>query len=166
MPFTAPLMLGASQEVFPSAILEWDSIYIPGTPLGRVWLKSWTGADPSIINDPNNLFTVITDSGNDIITYNFYGDYRFTLIQNYTTFNNLSGVWLTDGRYNPDFGTPEVINNDIFQLYNGSILTPSPATITVTDYASYDEVVAPSCVISSQFAAASSTLRVKVEYLG
>jgi hypothetical protein len=166
MPFTSPLMLGASQEGVPSATVEFNSFYEGGTPLGRVFQSGENETDGSILSDPNNLLTVITDhSGNDIITYNFYGDYRFTLIQNYTTFNNLSGVWLSDGYWNPSSGTGG-LQQDIFQLYNGSILTPSPATITVVDVTNSYEFFRPSYLIDARFAAASSTLRIKVEYLG
>jgi hypothetical protein len=159
MPFVNPMLFGTSgaQGV---AIVEFESIFEGGTPLGRVFLSGENQTDGTIVSDPDGLFSIVTDfAGNDLVSYNFYGDYKFTLIQNYSSFNNMTGVWLSDGN------TVDGVEQDIFQLYNGSILTPSPVTITVDNDAGIDHF-RPSYLIATRNAQASGTLRIKVEYLG
>jgi len=158
MPFVNPMLFGTSGAQ--GAIVEFGFISEPGTPLGRIFLSGENETDGTIISDPDGLFSIVSDgSGHDLISYNFFGDYKFTLIQNYSSFNNMSGVWLSDGN------TVDGLEQDIFQLYNGSILTPAPATITVDNDAGTD-IIRPSYVISARNASASGTLRIKVEYLG
>ena len=159
MPFVNPMLFGTSgaQGV---AIVEFGVVSETGTPLGRVFLSGENATDGTIVSDPDGLFSIVTDfAGNDLVSYNFFGDYRFTLIQNYSSFNNIAGVWLSDGNTNSG------LEQDIFQLYNGSILTPSPATITVDNDAGTDHF-RPSYQISTRNAQAGGTLRIKVEYLG
>ena len=159
MPFVNPMLFGTSgaQGV---AIVEFENIFEGGTPLGRVFLSGENQTDGTIVSDPDGLFSIVTDfAGNDLVSYNFYGDYKFTLIQNYSSVTNLGGVWLSDGN------TATGLEQDIFQLYDGSLLSPAPATITVDNDAGTDHF-RPSYVIATRNASASGTLRIKVEYLG
>lgn len=158
MPFVNPMLFGTSGAQ--GAIVEFNAVYETGTPLGRIFLSPENETDGSIVSDPDGLFSIYTDPyGSDLVSYNFYGDYKFTLIQNYSSFNNMTGVWLSDGN------TVNGVEQDIFQLYNGSILSPSPVTITVDNDAGTD-IIRPSYVIATRNAQASGTLRIKVEYLG
>lgn len=166
MPFVNPMLFGTSgaQGV---AIVEFESIFEGGTPLGRIFDSPQNETDGTIVSDPDGLFSIYTDgSGHDLVSYNFFGDYRFTLLQNYSSFNNMNFVILSDGTTaDVGGGAPSGLEQDIFQLYNGSILTPSPATITVDNSTGIDHF-RPSYVISARNASASGTLRIKVEYLG
>lgn len=160
MPFVNPMLFGTSgaQGV---AIVEFNAVYETGTPLGRIFLSPENETDGSIVSDPDGLFSIYTDPyGSDLVSYNFYGDYRFTLIQNYSFFNNLDGVWLSDGNTNSG------LEQDIFQLYNGSILTPSPVTITVDNDAGTDHFKPSYTISGGGVKQAGVTLRIKVEYLG
>ena len=158
MPFVNPMLFGTSGAQ--GAIVEFETIIEEGTPLGRIFLSGENRTDGTIVSDPDGLFSIVTDfAGHDLVSYNFFGDYKFTLIQNYSSFNNMSGVWLSDGNTNSG------LEQDIFQLYNGSILTPSPVTITIDNDDGTDHF-RPSYVISTRNASASGTLRIKVEYLG
>jgi hypothetical protein len=159
MPFVNPMLFGTSGAQ--GAIVEFESIYETGTPLGRIFLSGENETNGTIVSDPDGLFSIVTDfAGHDLVSYNFYGDYRFTLLQNYSSFNNMTGVWLSDGN------TVNGVEQDIFQLYNGSILSPSPVTITVDNDAGTD-IIRPSYTISGPgIKQASGTLRIKVEYLG
>ena len=168
MPFVNPMLFGTSgaQGV---AIVEFDSIYETGTPLGRIFdSPEHDSGNGSIVSDPDGLFSIYTDPyGNDLVSYNFYGDYRFTLLQNYSSFTNLGGVWLSDGHTSDvGGGAPSGLEQDIFLLYNGSILTPSPATITVDNDTGVDHFRPSYTISGSGTKQASGTLRIKVEYLG
>ena len=158
MPFVNPMLFGTSGAQV--AIVEFESIFEGGTPLGRIFLSGENETDGTIVSDPQECLSIQTDgSGNDLVAFDKFGDYKFTLIQNYSSFNNMTGVWLSDGNTNSG------LEQDIFQLYNGSILTPSPVTITIDNDDGTDHF-RPSYVISTRNASASGTLRIKVEYLG
>jgi len=164
MPFVNPMLFGTSgaQGV---AIVEFGVVSETGTPLGRVFLSAENQTDGTIVSDPDGLFSIYTDPyGSDLVSYNFYGDYRFTLLQNYSTFTagpgDFNGVWLSDGNTNSG------LEQDIFQLYNGSILTPSPVTITVDNDAGTDHFRPSYEIGGSLDMSTGGTLRIKVEYLG
>lgn len=160
MPFVNPMLFGTSGAQ--GAIVEFGFISEGGTPLGRIFLSpEHQNGIGSIVSDPEGLFTVTTDIyGNDLIEYNFYGDYKFTLIQNYSSVSNLGGIWLSDGNTNTG------LEQDIFQLYNGSLLSPSPVTITVDNDAGIDHFRPSYTIGGTGTRQATGTLRIKVEYLG
>jgi len=160
MPFVNPMLFGTSGAQ--GAIVEFGFISEGGTPLGRVFLSPENEfAIGSIVSDPEGLFTVTTDVyGKDLIEYNFFGDYKFTLIQNYSSVSNLGVIYLTDGNTNTG------LEQDIFQLYNGSLLSPSPVTITVDNDAGTDHFRPSYTISGTGTKQATGTLRIKVEYLG
>jgi len=160
MPFVNPMLFGTSGAQ--GAIVEFGFISEGGTPLGRIFLSPENEfAIGSIVSDPEGLFTVTTDVyGKDLIEYNFFGDYKFTLIQNYSSVSNLGGIWLSDGNTNTG------LEQDIFQLYNGSLLSPSPVTITVDNDAGTDHFRPSYTISGTGTKQATGTLRIKVEYLG
>jgi hypothetical protein len=160
MPFVNPMLFGTSGAQ--GAIVEFGFISEGGTPLGRIFLSPENEfAIGSIVSDPEGLFTVTTDVyGKDLIEYNFFGDYKFTLIQNYSSVSNLGVIYLTDGNTNTG------LEQDIFQLYNGSLLSPSPVTITVDNDAGTDHFRPSYTISGTGTKQATGTLRIKVEYLG
>lgn len=160
MPFVNPMLFGTSGAQ--GAIVEFGFISEGGTPLGRVFLSPENEfAIGSIVSDPEGLFTVTTDVyGKDLIEYNFFGDYKFTLIQNYSSVSNLGVIYLSDGNTNTG------LEQDIFQLYNGSLLSPSPVTITVDNDAGTDHFRPSYTISGTGTKQATGTLRIKVEYLG
>ena len=160
MPFVNPMLFGTSGAQ--GAIVEFGFISEGGTPLGRVFLSpEHDNGIGSIVSDPEGLFTVTTDTyGNDLIEYNFFGDYKFTLIQNYSSVSNLGVIYLSDGN------TATGLEQDIFQLYNGSLLSPAPATITVDNDAGIDHFRPSYTISGTGTKQATGTLRIKVEYLG
>lgn len=160
MPFVNPMLFGTSGAQ--GAIVEFGFISEGGTPLGRIFLSPENEfAIGSIVSDPEGLFTVTTDVyGKDLIEYNFFGDYKFTLIQNYSSVSNLGVIYLSDGNTNTG------LEQDIFQLYNGSLLSPSPVTITVDNDAGTDHFRPSYTISGTGTKQATGTLRIKVEYLG
>lgn len=160
MPFVNPMLFGTSGAQ--GAIVEFGFISEGGTPLGRIFLSPENEfAIGSIVSDPEGLFSITTDVyGKDLISYNFYGDYKFTLIQNYSSVSNLGVIYLSDGNTNTG------LEQDIFQLYNGSLLSPSPVTITVDNDTGTDHFRPSYTISGTGTKQASGTLRIKVEYLG
>lgn len=161
MPFVNPMLFGTSGAQ--GAIVEFGFISEGGTPLGRIFLSpEHDNGIGSIVSDPEGLFSIVTDLyGNDLVSYNFYGDYKFTLIQNYSNVTGPMGdIFLSDGNTNTG------LEQDIFQLYNGSLLSPSPVTITVDNDAGTDHFRPSYTITGSGTKEATGTLRIKVEYLG
>ena len=159
MPFVNPMLFGTSGAQ--GAIVEFSFISEPGTPLGRVFLSPENETDGTIISDPQECLSIVTDGfGNDLVAFDKFGDYRFTLIQNYSSVSNLGVIFLSDGNTNSG------LEQDIFQLYNGSLLSPSPVTITVDNDTGTDHFRPSYTISGTGTKQASGTLRIKVEYLG
>ena len=153
MPFTSPLMLGASQEIFPSATITYtDNKDITGEvqELGSF----------SIDSDPDNILDIIVLGSRGAISINQTGDYRFTLVSNYTSSSTAQfgvGTFAIATYWN---GFDEIF----FNLDTASDGDTATATITNDPSNPYSDCL---MVDTAQYTGSlSGSCTIKVEYLG
>lgn len=153
MPFTSPLMLGAS-EVFSTATIQYSD---DRDTTGEV--QELTAF--SIVSDPDNILDIIESGPRGAVSVNQTGQYRFTLVSNYTSSNTaLFGV----GQFSTDtyWGGFSTILFNLDTANDGDT-----ATTTITNDTSGPAYTDCLMVDTNQFTGSlSGSCQIKVEYLG
>lgn len=128
MPFISPLLFGSSTSF--DAIIEFGGA---SDAAGGTADPLYKPDSATIVSDPSGIFgSVVTVANARYISIATFGDYEFTVLQNYTSCN-ISTALVEISELNNTISDEQ----DIMDLTSGStILTPSPATVTITDTAS------------------------------
>ena len=127
MPFVSPLLFGSSTSF--DAIIEFGDL---SDAAGGTADPLYKPDSATIVSDPSGIFgSVVTVTNGRYISIATFGDYEFTVLQNYTS-ANISTALVEISELNGSIGFEQTI----MSLTSGStILTPSPATVTFTDTA-------------------------------
>ena len=132
MPFTHPLMFGASTLY--DAIIEFGACSSGGGQDRTIYNSA-----PSVTKDVNNDFGTpnTSDSNYKWVPFNNFGTYRFSIIEPaaFTSKETAADVTLVEIRMN---GTSLVDTNDIFVVYTDSAQSPSPKDQAIADDAFED----------------------------
>lgn len=142
MPFVAPLLFGSAGGF--DAIITfsgWDD------PAGGAIDPKYDPNPITVVSDPNGYFgSVYTNVNYTYVPFNTFGDYEFTLIQNYSSANIDSSLIES-----VIIGGQPSRSQTIFSLTSGStILTPSPVVKTITNNSADDGLTIRMAASSSQ----------------
>lgn len=136
MPFTHPLMLGASKVTYPAQIsFEPD----PGTGTGAATVYNST---ITLIQDVENYFGDIDGDVNyDYIEFSTFGTYEFAVIANTLSGSNVSNINLVEIAAEGPSAT--FTDQTIFTVYTSADGALFPQTTkTISDTASYVDALA------------------------